>query len=382
MGNTVVFNGEMVIVARESRGLRQSELAEKIGISSAQLSRLELGLRDLREPLLQRKLEEVLGYPAAFFTQRQLVYGLGVSEVFHRKRKSVTDRVLNKAYARIYLRTTEIGKLLRNVNIGDTDIRPIDIDAFDNDASEIARMVRASWHLQHGPIRNLVEVIENAGGIVIPFDFETTTIDAISHWPQGMPPLFFVNRFSPMDRLRFTLCHELGHIIMHRTVDPESENQADAFASEFLMPKRDIRPQLADLSLLKLASLKPLWRVSMAALLKRATDLEQITPRQARALWMQLGKFGYRTREAIDIAPEVPALLTKIIDTHLDEMCYSVSELSEALCLSDGEMRDTYIDPRQHIIGQERQSTLKEDKKAAIREVERIFKNGTQDAIK
>ena len=298
---------------------------------------------------------------------------MGVSELFHRKRHNISDKLLNKVYAQIYLRSIEMCKLLRSVDMGETNIRPIDISDFDDDAAEIARITRVSWRLPHGAIRNLTSAIENAGGIVIPFDFETRNIDAISHLARGMPPLFFVNMFSPPDRLRFTLCHELGHIIMHRTAEPDSERQADKFAAEFLMPTKEIKTELSDLSLQKLAFLKQYWKVSMAALIKRATDLQQITPRHARTLWMKMGKLGYRTREPIetDIPAEKPVLLNNIIELYTHDMDYNVLELSKLLSLTENETFNLYINNKQFV--------REKEKKNAVAEALRIIRSSTKE---
>ena len=51
--------------------------------------------------------------------------------------------------------------------------------------------------------------------MVISVDFETPRIDAISRWMPGLPPLFFVNKDIPKDRYRYSLTHELGHVVMH-----------------------------------------------------------------------------------------------------------------------------------------------------------------------
>jgi Zn-dependent peptidase ImmA (M78 family) len=48
------------------------------------------------------------------------------------------------------------------------------------------------------------------------------------------------------------------------------ENEADRFAAEFLMPAKEIGPQLARMSLRRAAQLKPNWKVSMASLIYRA----------------------------------------------------------------------------------------------------------------
>jgi Zn-dependent peptidase ImmA (M78 family) len=80
---------------------------------------------------------------------------------------------------------------------------------------------------------------------------------------------------QPADRMRFTLAHELGHLVMHHDQPTQSmEQEANEFASAFLMPARDIRPHFARRVDLRLfAELKPVWRVSMASLLMRARSL-------------------------------------------------------------------------------------------------------------
>ena len=170
--------------------------------------------------------------------------------------------------------------------------------------------------------------------------------------------------------MRFTLCHELGHIIMHQDamVAPDMEKQADEFAAEFLMPEIEIRPYLTDLSLEKLATLKQFWKVSMAALLKRATDLGVITHRQARTLWMQMGKAGYRTREPVelDLPVEKPSLEKEIVDTYIEDMGYTISELGKLLCLSTKEVMNDYIGSEQRLRDKER--------KAIVGEAERIIR--------
>jgi hypothetical protein len=58
---------------------------------------------------------------------------------------------------------------------------------------DVARLVREMWMLSKGPIPNMVELLESNGGIVIPCDFGTDLIDALSQRIEGLPTLFFVN---------------------------------------------------------------------------------------------------------------------------------------------------------------------------------------------
>lgn len=163
-------------------------------------------------------------------------------------------------------------------------------------------------------------------------------------WVPGLPPLFFVNDALTPDRERLTLAHELGHLVMHRSPSATMEDEAFEFAGEFLMPAREIQPFLGNLTLPRLAALKAEWRVSMAALITHATRLGAITERQARYLWMQMSKAGYRQREPaeLDFSKEEPRLLGDLFDLHRDEFGYSITDLSSWLSIYERELVATY----------------------------------------
>ncbi|MBP2635782.1 MAG: uncharacterized protein H6Q72_1689 [Firmicutes bacterium] len=342
--NTHQVNPCMITLARETRGLTQSDLANMLSITQGKLSKIESGFLQVSDEDLV-SISNVLKYPKHFFFQDDPIYGPGVSELFHRKRQAISTKLLKKNHAIVQLRHMQISRLLKSVDIGSINIKPQDIDEPGAPTpEEVARMTRAMWNLPNGPINNMVEVIENAGGIVIPYDLDTNKIDAMSRWIPGSPPLFFINTRMPMDRIRFTLGHELGHVIMHTTPNSDMESQADAFAAEFLMPSKDIRTSLDNLTLEKLASLKRLWKVSMAALIYRAKELNKITENQARYLYMQMARLGYKTREPESLEPpkEQPQLFYDLAKVHLEDLGYTDTELSILLSLNEDEFKGIY----------------------------------------
>ena len=343
-GQDGAVNAAMALLARQSRGLTQQELAEHLGVTQAALSRLEAGLRPPSRALLER-LACVLDYPVEFFFQRNEIYGFDTSILFHRKRQSVPVRTLDKIHANINILRINVARMLDGVEIENVNFPRVDLADFDGQVEDVARAVRAQWHLPRGPVMNLTAAIEEARGIVILYDFTTTLIDAMSGWVPRTPPLFFVRGNVPGDRLRFSLCHELGHVILHSgDLRPDMEKEADRFAAEFLMPEREIRPYLLNVSLQKLAELKPYWKVSMAALLKRAQDLGTITARHARSLWMRMSGAGYKTREPleVDIPPEVPTFYDEIVDIYRRDFSYTPSELGHLFKLHEHEVRRLY----------------------------------------
>lgn len=356
------FNPEMLVLARQSRGITQRELASMLSVSPGWLSMVEGGIKEMPDNRLS-KIARLLGYPTEFFTSNRRVYGPGISELFHRKRHNIPMRILDKHQAQIEIRQMNLADLLDGVDIGDVDIKTYDLYEFNGNVQDIARTVRATWRLPGGPVRSVTEAIEYARGIVIPVDFETRLIDATSCWPPNMPPLFFVNLNAPGDRLRFSMAHELGHIVMHQdNPNPDMEQQANEFAAEFLMPERDVRPYLINISLEKLATLKPYWKVSMAALLQRARDLGEITPRHAKTLWIQLGKAGYRMREPVelDILVEKPSLLQDIIGAYSKEMDYTLFDLARLLRLYEHEVCHIYFGAKSGLRDEEVEATIKE----------------------
>jgi Zn-dependent peptidase ImmA (M78 family) len=152
----------------------------------------------------------------------------------------------------------------------------------------------------------------------------------------------FVNSEIPGDRLRYTMAHELGHLIMHQIPSSDIENEANRFAAEFMMPEKDIGPHLRGLSLQKLASMKPVWKMSMASLLKRSYDLGKISVFMYRKLNTQISKYGYKTAEPIEIPQEEPTVLRDLINVHLNEHGYSESELAEMLLAGHERYRKFY----------------------------------------
>jgi Zn-dependent peptidase ImmA (M78 family) len=359
---STTFNPAWLVIARQTRGVTQKELALSLSVNQGWLSRIESGLRSISEEKI-KDIAEILNYPVSFFHQSDPPYLSGRTDIFHRK-TAVPEKVLDKVNGQLTVISTALERLLHGIEIEGADMELIDLEEYAGSIEEIAQTVRANWGLPPGPVRNVTKLIENTKAIVIPFDFGTKRIDATSFRLANSKPLFFINTSAFGDRLRFTLCHELGHVIMHcGSIRENREEEANRFAAEFLMPGRDIAPYLEDLSLSKLAALKIQWRVSMAALVKRAQSLQTITASQAKSLWIQLSKYKQREPEQLDIPIENPSLYREIISVYQNELEYDVTELCELLRLSESDAYKYFLEPPQY-----------EQAKAAIEEAERIIR--------
>ena len=328
------FNREMLTLARESRNFTQTALAADLGISQAEVSKYETGLKIPSADMIERMAVH-LEYEPEFFCLNESIRSFGSGCVYHRKKQSATETKLQQLLALINVRRIQVKQLLKAADSRVSfDFPRFDIDEHPGGAVEIARKVRALWKLPPGPVQNLVRVVEDAGGIVIESYFGTDKVDALSQSLPGAPPIFLINTAIPTDRMRFTLAHEIGHIIMHTipTECGDMERQADQFAAEFLMPETQIRPQLSFVNLQKLASMKPYWRVSMNALLYRAAEIGAIDSRRKSYLWMLMGQAGYRKNEPVSIPQEHPSAVSELISLHLDKLGYHQRQIDALLC--------------------------------------------------
>ncbi len=333
-------NGEMLALARESRGHNQTDTAKALGIAQGTLSKMESGLLPLTEEVVE-SASIFLSYPPSFFRQSGHRIGAGVAEIFHRKRADAPQRVLNRLYAEIDIRIRNVAQLLQAVDIP-LRLEPMPLADYET-PQHVAQLVRGMWNLPKGPIRDVVEMLEDAGIVVVPMDMGTPKIDAMARWVPGLPPVIFANLTAPTDRLRFSLCHELGHLLLHGLPDFEMELQADAFAAELLCPEREIRADLLNLTLDRLPDLKRYWRVSMAMLIYRARDVKAISESRAKSLWTQLAKLGFARREPAELQPsgEKPDLLFELVEVHR-EMKLTREEIAQMLHLSVEEIRAVF----------------------------------------
>ncbi len=340
----MLYNPAMVTLARESRGMTMGELATKVGVTSSLISKIEQGAREMSEERA-KSIASSLDYPVDVLTWREPVYGFGSSSFYHRKQQSLPQKTLKQIQAFVNFHRIRAKRLSAALDLDFAFTIPsLAVDDYGS-PEEIARAVRAAWRMPLGPVQNLTEWIEAAGGVVVPREFSSAKINAISVWPPGESPFFVLNTLLPACNLRFSLAHELGHLVMHEVPEPGQEEEADRFAAEFLMPAREIKPQLRGMNLTLAARLKPVWRTSMGAIIRRARDLEVITDRQHTSLRVQLSQKGWSKDEPVQIPHEQPSLIPEIIRVHHSEHGYSSSDLADMVGLYMSEWLDLY-EPR------------------------------------
>jgi Zn-dependent peptidase ImmA (M78 family) len=129
--------------------------------------------------------------------------------------------------------------------------------------------------------------------------------------------------------------------VLHRLGGPigrKAEEQANAFASAFLMPRSSTLAHVPKFpNLATLVKLKRIWQVSIAALAYRLHALGILSDWQYRMLYIQISRNKFRTREPNPIPRETSLVLPKIFAA-LREDGLSRSNVAKALQIPQSEL--------------------------------------------
>jgi Zn-dependent peptidase ImmA (M78 family)/DNA-binding XRE family transcriptional regulator len=311
--------GERIKQARELRGLTQIQLAEKLDVSQSFVAQVEGGRSNPPEEFMNKLLFH-LGFPLSFFEQ-PTNDDFPVGSLLFRAHTSMTDLEQRE----IYRWAQTVYELYRTM----TSVRavqelPLHVPRSQNPPARAAALARSELGLgPDAPIPNLINALEKAGVLVIALPGQFRGRDAFSLWAgwqgdQRRPVIVVAGQ--PADRLRMSVAHELGHLVMHQPLTvgmSDVEDQAKEFAGCFLLPENAIRHDVVSpVTLDTFLNLKTKWGVSMQALIMRAHELEIITPRKKAYLFSKLRSRGWLIREPLShaVPMERPRAIRKIAE--------------------------------------------------------------------
>lgn len=317
MSTDVTFDPARLRLARELLQWSQADVARAAGITPAAISQFESGQVPPGGHTVDL-LAEKLSVPAAFFG----VKAVETHEGFFRslRRSSVSERRRARALAHVAhdIASGAPTSVLPHAAI---PTHPVGLDAPRQEIEDIAGQIRGQWGVPSGPVENVVELLEEHGVIVIRLPLDSADVDAFSLPFAEHPVVVLGADKNDRARSRFDAAHELGHLVMHGEQVwglKEVEDQAHQFAAAFLMPERDIYPELPERAdWRELFRLKTRWQVSLAALLFRAKTLEKMSPSNYLTAVKASSARGWRRSEPVPLgAPEVPTKLRAYLQTN------------------------------------------------------------------
>lgn len=329
------FTPSRLVLARDRVGMTQKRLGELAGVSPRTIKAYEAGEATPSKPTLDAVCQ-ALGFAEEFFTAQPIdILPL----------EAASFRALSKASAVVRNRAVASGtfavELLHPFLSERFELPKPDVpDQREQTPAGAAAALRHVWSLGQRPIKQMIHLLELHGVRVFSLSEDCQAIDAFSLWRDGVP-FIFLNTRKSAERSIFDAAHELGHLTLHRHGVPQghdAENEADHFASHFLLPEAAVRSDAPlGSNVAAVASMKRRWHVSTAALGRRLHDLGLMTDYNYTRFNKELSHRG-RHIEPSPLPRETSAILQKTL-TALAEEGLDTRAIARELCLPLAEIR-------------------------------------------
>ncbi|HAO07332.1 MAG TPA: hypothetical protein DCQ50_10120 [Chryseobacterium sp.] len=287
------FNKDRLKTARLLAGLslRQLEEALAFKVTYNSINKYEKGTMQPEAGTILR-MAEALNVTPSFFFERATVQ---LGEINFRKQSSLTQAEIELIKEKTKDKVQRYIETERLLSISKQFHNPISrkqVKAAER-AEEMAEIVRSEWGLGTNPIPNVIEMLEENEVKVIEID-APDKFDGLSTYVDDGIPVAVVNDSFTTERKRFTALHELGHLMMNIkiTAEKEKENACHRFAGALLFPAAEVKKTLGstrtNISMGELVTVKEEYGISAQAAMRRALDLQIISPLVYKQFFMKL----------------------------------------------------------------------------------------------
>lgn len=229
-----------------------------------------------------------------------------------------------------------------------------------SEADRAASALRYDWNLGLDPIPNMVELMEDRGVKVLfgPLsDVDGLTAQVRRDGVEDAH-VIVVNEEHDGERQRFTIAHEIGHLVLDVPANVDEEKAAHRFAGAFLMPEEavwaEVGKRRSAIGWAELFKLKLVFRASIQAITYRCKDLGVISPAHMGRMFNTFTELGWRSppyEEPLASDGERSGRFERLCFRALAEGAISESKASELLEMSVYDLNRQMEDPSFQDVG-------------------------------
>ena len=206
------------------------------------------------------------------------------------------------------------------------------------DAERAAMSLRSDWNLGGSPIQNLTELLEEHGIKVFKLSLPES-VDGLSCRVRRVGgddvPVVVCSTAKSLERQRFTIAHELGHMVLDIPSTVREEKACHRFAGALLAPRSELIGEVGrrrfNFGFTELMDIKKMFGISAAALVMRMRDLGIITESTMQRIFRGIGR-SWRKNEPCPLKrTETPRRFLRLCLRALAEDEISDSKAAELL---------------------------------------------------
>lgn len=299
---------ERIKSARLMNGYSLQDLANEMDniISRQALHRYEKAEVIPDEEMIN-KLSKALNVNSDYFFRTTKIE---LSDIEFRKLDKIPKKeakIINekaKEYLSRYLELEEIIGLKNKFENPLNDFPEVSTFEQVNKATEI---LRDKWALGRGTLYNIVELMEDKNIKILKLDV-SENIDGLQAYVNGNIPIvaYNIRKVNKPDRIRFTLLHELAHLLLKfgNITEKQKETLCHQFSGAMLIPEEtiiaELGPKRNKLSTLELGKIKKQYGISIQAIVMRAKDCKIITDNYTKQFFFLINQMNWKIDEPVE----------------------------------------------------------------------------------
>lgn len=324
--------------ARKLNGLSLQEVADELHVSKQMISKYESGASIPNSAKLI-KLSKLFELKIDYFFN---AFKVELSEVNFRKKSTFSMKKQNSLKERIKINLENYLYIEDCLSINysfDNPLEGIEIRK-EEDIIKAVQKLRYEWKIGFDPVHNLIQLLEDKRIKIIELSEFENKFDGLATYVDNKYPVIVLNKNFQVERKRFSLLHELGHILLDiaDNCNMKEEDICHKFASEFLLPKNIVIEEFGGkrkhISLSELVSFQAKYGISIKAIVYKLKDVGILNENQHSNFYKRI-RFNRALEKEIDQSrfktPEYSNRFGRLVYRALAQENISISKASSLL---------------------------------------------------
>lgn len=281
--------GDRIRELRIERGFSQDDLAIRANFSKSYIQKFEEGQREIKSSQLAQ-LSEALNIditdiisPLSYVSNEFIIKNIEFREVH--KLEMDGDYFEKKILGFLYKEHSAYTRLEKILNENITFQNPLKnfgVITRNEQVEDAAKILRKKWKFENTPIYDLISFLEDLGVKIFEVS-EDEDFVGFSCFVKSNPIIVINTRSTDISRRRFTVLHELSHLLLAFDESERKENIerfCDQFAGAMLLPEEILKSYIntnISITLEELKRIKGKYGISILAILVRMVNVKLIS---------------------------------------------------------------------------------------------------------
>ncbi|MDD3479232.1 MAG: XRE family transcriptional regulator [Paludibacteraceae bacterium] len=324
--------------ARKLRGLSLQNVADALQVSKQMISKYESGLSMPNSAKLI-KLSKLFDLKIDYFFNS---FKIELNEVNFRKKStfSVKKQESLKEQIKICLENYLFIEDCLSINYSfENPLKDFKISNTE-DIIKAVQKLRNDWEIGFDPVHNLIQLLEDKKIKIIERSDVEDEFDGLATCVDNKYPVIVLNKKFQVERKRFSLLHELGHLLLNIADNCEikEEDVCHKFASEFLLPQNIVISEFGGkrehILFSELVSIQEKYGISIKAIVYKLKDVGILNENQHSNFYKRI-RFDRKFENEIDKTrfktPEYSHRFERLVYRALAQGNISISKASSLL---------------------------------------------------